>query len=87
MEVFHTVDDIFIIWTGTRDELTSFLNGLENNSYNLKFTLTCNQKTIDFLDFTVYVNQNGTMGSSLHKKTLGGNTILHATSSHPESFI
>lgn len=81
------IDNIFIVWTGNRDKLFSFLTHLKGNQYNLKFTTTCDQSAKNFLDISIFFNSDGTIDSSLYRKPLASNTILHATSSHPKSLI
>lgn len=79
---YRLIEDIFVIWTGSREELFSFLEVLKLNYFNLKFTMNYDQRTINFLDMQIFIN-DGSMGSSLFRKPSAGNTILHATSSHP----
>lgn len=75
--------DIFFTWTGTQDELFIFFETLKQNEFNLKFTLDFHQESLNFLDITIFVNQDGNLGSTLFRKSTGGNSILHAGSSHP----
>lgn len=79
------IDDVFLIWTGSREELSCFFDGLKSNSYNLSFTMEANQSTLTFLDITIFVNPDRTIGTTLFRKPSAGNSLLHATSSHPHS--
>lgn len=48
------IDDIFMIWTHTEDELKKFLTDM--NSYNpaLSYTYHYSLSTVNFLDLTIY---------------------------------
>lgn len=43
------IDDVFKVWAELKEELTAFLEGLEKNTYNLKFTYNFNLEIITFL--------------------------------------
>lgn len=64
-----------------------FMDLISNNDYNLKFTMNCDQQKISFLDVEIFINEEGLVGSSLYRKSSAGNTILHATSSHPKPLL
>lgn len=49
--------------------------------------MTCDRSAVNVLDISIYLNPDGNMGSSVYRKPSAGNTILHATSSHPNSLI
>lgn len=74
------IDDVLLFWSGTRDELKLFMVTISNNEYNIKFTMTCNLRRVRFVDLEISVNEDGTLGSSLFRKSSAGNTLLHATS-------
>lgn len=42
MDPLNTVDDIFIIWQGTKDEFVSLVEQLNKNGIGLKFTYEMN---------------------------------------------
>ena len=54
------IDDIFLIWLGTIQELTAFLTNLNTFHPNLQFIHHHSTSTIDFLDLTIY------KGTGLH---------------------
>lgn len=60
---------------------------LKINQYDLKFTMTFDQQFVSFLDISIYVNLDGTVGFFLYRKPSVGNPVLHATSSHPKPLI
>lgn len=82
---FRDIDDLLIIWAGPRDELRAFLDTLNNNDFNLRFTYTFSSSSIAFLDLTIMINDEGDL--SLYRKPSSGNTILHASSAHPVPLI
>lgn len=63
------------------------MDKLANNNYNLSFTMECSQSSINFLDLMIYVDQESTLHSSLYRKASAGNTLLHASSAHPQPLL
>lgn len=47
------LDDCFIIWTKTKDELNKFYNILNNLNNHLKFTMDCSEQKLRFLDVMI----------------------------------
>ena len=84
---YRYIDDILLLWSGSKAELAEFMTVLADNSYNLKFTMECNQECIHFWDLKIFVDSDGFIYSSLYRKPSSGNTILHATSGHSYSLI
>lgn len=84
---YRYIDDILLLWSGPRDELTLFIDHLTQNSYNLKFTMECSQSQIHFLDLQISLHSNGQIQTALYRKPSSGNTILHASSAHPKPLI
>lgn len=76
-----------MVWAGSRDNLVKFLESLQVNTYNIKFTYTFDQRRITFLDVESFINDMGELCSTLYRKTSAGNSFLHASSSHPEQLI
>lgn len=52
------IDDVFVIWDGTREPFVKFMTQLNQNDFNLKFTFQPDDKTITFLDTRVYVDDD-----------------------------
>ena len=82
------IDDIFIIWTGTPQQLDSFLDDLNKFHSNLQFTNQQSTSSIDFLDLTIYKGQSFQFTNILDTKTfqkqLNLYQYLHFTSNHPK---
>lgn len=81
------IDDIIFVWQGSIDELTQFMNILNNNKLNIKLTYKTGRTNIDFLDLMLQVNDEGFVHSDLQRKPTATNSLLHAESSHPKHLI
>ena len=78
------LDDIFILWKGTLDELHRFIDHINNIHPTIKFTYTYSKEKIDFLDTTIYIDEfSNTFKSRLFRKEICKNSILHYASYHP----
>ena len=49
------IDDIFFIWTGSKDQLITFLNNLNTKHNSIKFEWKISQSSNPFLDTEVYI--------------------------------
>ena len=80
------IDDIFLIWTNTRETLASFLQNLNNFHPNLHFTHESSTTSINFLDLTIYKGPNflytNKLDSKTYQKPLNLYQYLHFTSAH-----
>ena len=47
------IDDIFVMWTESEDQLEGFLNRLDNFHPNLKFPHEKSRASINFLDVSI----------------------------------
>ena len=63
-------DDLFLMWTGTKDQLKEFISNLNNQHSSIKFTYKISNTSIDFLDTAVYI-KNRRIHTSIYKKTHG----------------
>lgn len=84
---YRFIDDLFIVWTGSRTLLNEFIKALNHNSDNLYFTYTFDATRIPYLDLMIIKNPDGTIGTDLYWKPTAGNTLLHASSTHPKSLV
>ena len=80
------IDDIFMIWTYTVQELDQFLKDLNNFNPALKYTHSYSQQTVDFLDLTIFKSDNFPFTNMLSTKTFQKphnlHQYLHYTSHH-----
>ena len=76
------IDDIFMIWTHSVDDLhafTSYLNGIHPT---IKFTSNYSFTSIPFLDVNVFLN-NGNITTDLYTKATDKHQYLLHSSCHP----
>ena len=76
------IDDLFVIWEGSKDLAIEFTESLESEDLNLKFTSITSAERVEFLDVRVEIIDN-VITTKLFRKESAGNSILHASSSHP----
>ena len=83
------IDDIFMIWTHTEDDLKEFLTDLNSHNSALSYTYHYSLSTVDFLDLTIYKSPRFAITNILDTKTFQKPhnlyQYLHYTSSHQRS--
>ena len=79
------IDDIFLIWTGTTDQLMKFKQQINEVHPSIKFDFNFSNKEINFLDTVVYKTQSGKLETKLYRKESDRQAYLHRKSEHPES--
>ena len=77
------IDDIFMIWTHSVDELHAFTSYLNNIHPTIKFTSNYSFTSIPFLDVNVSVN-NGNITTDLYTKATDKHQYLLHSSCHPQ---
>ena len=60
------IDDIFIFWTHGEETLLEFYNYIKNLHPTIKFDNTHSTKEVNFLDTTIYFNNQVELGSKLY---------------------
>ena len=75
-------DDIFMIWPYSREELYSFINGLNNSHPTLRFTSDVSETTVNFLDISITKDVSGLIQTSLYLKPTDAR--LYATACEDE---
>ncbi|XP_053555986.1 polypyrimidine tract-binding protein 3 [Bombina bombina] len=78
------IDDLILIWGGSRHDLGEWLQSLNQQKKNLKFKINCDNTTIDFLDLRLIKVDNRLTTTLFHKDT-DRNSLLEATSCHHPS--
>lgn len=63
------LDDCFIIWTKTKDELNKFYNILNNLNNHLKFTMDCSEQKLPFLDVMIIKREDKIITDIYYKPT------------------
>ena len=75
------IDDIFMIWTGTQQQLKTFINNINNVHPSIKFTTHYSKEQIAFLDTTIQIS-NSRLITKTFKKPTDRSSYLHNTSYH-----
>ena len=78
------IDDIFMVWTGTIDQLTNFKESINLTHDSIKFTFEQSKTEINFLDTTVYIRESMLYTLTFKKPTDRAN-YLQNTSYHPNT--
>ena len=82
------LDDVFMIWTHSKQDLENFLNVANNWHDNITLEATWNDTQIDFLDVTIYKGENhstsGLLDTKSYRKPTDKMQYLHPLSCHPE---
>jgi len=76
------VDDIFLMWIHEKAKLESYLKLLNSCHNTIKFTFEMSNDSINFLDTTVYI-QNNKLFTKLYKKPTDNKKYLAFNSAHP----
>jgi peptide-methionine (R)-S-oxide reductase len=77
------IDDIFFIWISTLDKLLEFIDIANTLFPTIKFTFEYSQTSVNFLDTTIYIDNERKLRTTLYRKPTDKNLILHYTSRHP----
>ena len=84
---FRFVDDIFMVWIGSEESLLVFFKEINTVHENIKFDCKYSYKSIDFLDATVFKNNQQSLSTKLFTKPTDRPGYIHNTSYHPKSQI
>ena len=83
------IDDILCIWTGTREQLTCFLDNLNRFHNHIKFTHEISDTEVTFLDLQIYKGSeflnSHILSTKTHFKQTNTFQYLHYNSSHPRN--
>jgi hypothetical protein len=79
------IDDIFMVWTHSPDELHEFLEYVNRHHPTIKFTVEQSTKEINFLDVTVYRDESNAIQTKLFSKPTDAHLYLHYSSCHHKS--
>ena len=81
---FRYIDDIFLIWTGTKNEFDQFFKDLNEKHPSIKFVYKASKDRIVFLDTAIYLH-NGKLQTKTYRKETDRQYYLHIKSGHPKS--
>ena len=81
------IDDIFFIWTYGEEELTTFVEYLNDCHHTIKFTLETSLETVNFLDIKIIKRVDGTLLTDLYCKPTDSHNYLLYSSEHPRHLL
>ncbi len=81
------IDDIFLVWTNSRESLDLFIDMLNNQHPKIRFTSEISPSKVNFLDLCLYKGKRfeseGILDIRTHIKPTNTQQYVHASSSHP----
>jgi hypothetical protein len=80
------IDDIFMLWTSSEEDLDSFITFINNYHPSIKFTSASSESSIPFLDILISL-QDGYLQTDLYSKPTDAHAYLHHTSCHPHHTV
>ena len=85
------IDDIFVIWTRSAVEFTTYMNTINQLHHTIKFTYELSETELTFLDITLYkgdrFDRNQILDIRTHIKPTNKQLYIHASSYHPPTTI
>ena len=79
------LDDIFMIWNHSEEDLQKFINSLNNFHPTIKFTYTASTTHVSFLDVNVKKTPDNTISTNVHVKETNIHQYVEYSSCHPRS--
>ncbi|CAJ0921591.1 unnamed protein product [Ranitomeya imitator] len=79
---YRFIDDVFMIWKGTKEECITFFDILNSNPYNIFLTYSISNSDITFLDLRVFPYEQH-LATNLFRKSTATNALLEFSSFHP----
>jgi hypothetical protein len=80
------IDDIFLLWTGSTEELDTFINFINAYHPSIKFSVNSSEVFVPFLDIRVSL-ENGYLQTDLYSKPTDAHAYLVSSSCHPRHTI
>ena len=68
LQYLRFIDDIFLIWKGTKAELMTFIKELNEKHKTIKFDFQMSPRKIAFLDVMLYKDKNNNIQTTLYCK-------------------
>jgi hypothetical protein len=81
---YRYLDDIFMIWNSSIDDLLIFKNLFNSMDENIKMTLNYNSNEIDYLDLIIFKNKFNKINFKVHQKKLNKYLYMPFSSNHPK---
>jgi len=85
LKYLRFLDDCFLIWQHSREDLDTFVNHMNTQMESIKFTMEVSESHVNFLDTTVRINpDNNTLETDLYCKPTDSHNYLLYNSAHPK---
>ena len=79
------LDDIFMVWNHSEQELHEFISKINKFHDTIKFTFNYSNKEATFLDVNIKMKENGELDTSVHEKATNCHQYIEFSSCHPLS--
>ena len=80
---YRFLDDIFMIWTHSLDELHEFIDKINSFHPHIKFTYNISETNVSFLDVNVAIDNHKNLKTSVHVKPTNVHQYVYS-SCHPK---
>ena len=77
------IDDIFILWTGTKQQFENVMSELKEKHISIKFDYEMSTREVPLLDTIVYIDNRNHLQTRLHRKPTDRRNYLHRAFEHP----
>ena len=74
------IDDIFILWTSTKQQFENFISELNQKHNSIKFDYEISSIEIPFLDTIAYIDNKNHLQTRLYRTTTDRQNYLHRAS-------
>ena len=82
------IDDIFLLWNGSKKQLLDFIIRLNSRHPTIKFDFKYSKSSIEFLNIKNYKNkEKNKLLTTIYRKPTDRRNFLDPTSEHPKSLI
>ncbi|XP_078523043.1 uncharacterized protein LOC144792069 [Lissotriton helveticus] len=78
------IDDILVLWRGTKQELVERIQELNTRNPRIQFTYDVQDSKIHFLDIEIQKTSQG-ISTTVYRKATDVNNALHYSSAHPRN--
>ena len=79
------LDDIFMVWNHSEQELHEFISKINKFHDTIKFTFNYSNKEATFLDVNIKMKENVELDTSVHEKATNCHRYIEFSSCHPLS--
>lgn len=81
------IDDLLLMWEGSRDDAEKFVDFINENPFNLRFTHVFDVSVTNFLDLTLTGDMEKGITITPYRKPSSTNSTLMADSCHPRHVV